>query len=117
MHKRTTCDRNFCCNSGYKVRLRNSTEILRRFPINKVRKFHVLNGTVQSGCTDPTLATARFVIMASRQTQNYALKEKSKYCLYPKDHSAVEKGRWKTKGGGILSCRKPLNASEGKKFS
>ena len=32
----------------------------------------------------------------------YVLKEKSKYCLYPKEHSTFEKGRWKTKGGGIL---------------
>ena len=62
----------------------------------------MLNGTVHSGCTDPTQATARFVIVASQHTHNYALKEKSKYCLYPKEHSTVEKGRWKTKGGGIL---------------
>ena len=68
----------------------------------KFRKLHVLNGTVHSGCTDPTQATARFVIVASQHTHNYALKEKSKYCLYPKEHSTVEKGRWKTKGGGIL---------------
>ena len=78
-----------------------------RFPFNKnsglkFRKFRVLNGTVHSGCTDPTQATARFVIVASQHTHNYALKEKSKYCLYPKEHSTVEKGRWKTKGGGIL---------------
>ena len=52
--------------------------------------------------TDPTQATARFVIVASHHNHNYALKEKSKYCLYPKEHSTVEKGRWKTKGGGIL---------------
>ena len=50
----------------------------------------------------PTQATARFGIVASQQTQNYTLKEKSKYCLYPKEHSTVEKGRCKTKGGGIL---------------
>ena len=74
-----------------------------RFPFNKnsnpglkFRKLHVLNGTVHSGCTDPTQATARFVIVASQHTHNYALKEKSKYCLYPKEHSTVEKGRWKT---------------------
>ena len=78
-----------------------------RFPFNKnsglkFRKLYVLNGTVHSGCTDPTQATARFVIVASQHTHNYALKEKSKYCLYPKEHSTVEKGRWKTKGGGIL---------------
>ena len=68
----------------------------------KFRKLHVLSGTVHSGCTDPIQATARFVIVASQHTHNYALKEKSKYCLYPKEHSTVEKGRWKTKGGGIL---------------
>ena len=68
----------------------------------KFGKLHVLNGTVHSGCIDPTQATARFVIVASQHTHNYALKEKSKYCLYPKEHSTVEKGRWKTKGGGIL---------------
>ena len=49
-------------------------------------------------CTDPSQATARFVIVASQ----HALKEKFKYCLYPKEHSTVEKGRWKTKGRGIL---------------
>ena len=42
-----------------------------RFPFNKnsglkFRKLHVLNGTVHSGCTDPTQATARFVIVASQ---------------------------------------------------
>ena len=62
----------------------------------------MLNGTVHSGCTDPTQATARFVIVASQHTHNYVLKEKSKYCLHPKEHSTVEKGRWKTKGEGIL---------------
>ena len=77
----------------------------------KFRKFHVLNGTVHSGCTDPTQATARFVIVASQHTHNYALKVKSKYCLYPKEHSTVEKGR-----RNPISCRKPMNASEGRKF-
>ena len=47
-----------------------------RFPFNKnsglkFRKLHVLNGTVHSGCTDPTQATARFVIVASQHTHNY----------------------------------------------
>ena len=78
-----------------------------RFPFNKnsglkFRKFRVLNGTVHSGCTDPTQATARFVIVASQHTHHYALKVKSKYCLHPKEQSTVEKGWWKTKGGGIL---------------
>ena len=81
-------------------------ETFGRFPFNKnsglqFRKLRVLNGTVPSGCTDLTQATARFVIVASHHNHNYAL-EKSKYCLYPKAHSTVEKGRWKTKGGGIL---------------
>ena len=73
-----------------------------RFPFDKksglkFRKLHVLNGTVHSGCTDPTHATACFGIVASQQTENYTLKEKSKYCLYPKEHSTVEKGRCKLK--------------------
>ena len=62
----------------------------------------MLSGTILSDSTDPTQATARFVIVALQHTHNYALKVKSKYCLYPKEHSTVEKGRWKTKGGGIL---------------
>ena len=33
------------------------------------------------------------LIVASQHTDNYALKEKSKYCLYPKKPSSVEKGR------------------------
>ena len=96
-------------STGYATILGRHPQIgkLGRFPFNKncglkFRKLLVLNGTVHSGCTDSTQATARFVIVASQQTQNYTLKEKSKYCLYPKEHSTVEKGRWKTKGGGIL---------------
>ena len=66
---------------------REDTEDIERFSFNencglKFRKLHVLNGTVHFGCTDPTQATARFVIVASQHTHNYALKEKSKYCLY-----------------------------------
>ena len=66
---------------------REDTEDIARFPFNKncglkFRKLHVLNGTAHFGCTDPTKATARFVIVASQHTHNYALKEKSKYCLY-----------------------------------
>ena len=85
----------------------NGTRTLGRFPFNKnsglkFRKRHVLNGTVHSGCADPTQATVRFVVLASQQTHNHAPKEKRKYCLYPKEHSTVEKGRWKTKGRGIL---------------
>ena len=46
---------------------------LGRFPFNKIsslkfRKLHVFNGTVHSVCTDPTQATARFVIVASQHT-------------------------------------------------
>ena len=62
----------------------------------------MLNGTVHSGCTDPTQVTARFVIVASQQTENDTLKDNSKYWLYPKQPSTVKKGRWKTKGEGIL---------------
>ena len=77
------------------------------FPFNKnsglkFQKLYVVNGTVHFSCTDPIQATARFIIVASQHTHNYALKDKSKYCLYPKEHSTVEKGRWKTKCGGIL---------------
>ena len=89
-----------------------------RFPFNKnsglkFRKLLVLNGTVHSSCTDSTQATARFVIVAPQQTQNYTLKEKSDYSLYPKEHSTVEKGRCKTKGRGTQrECSsKPLKHS------
>ena len=45
-----------------------------RFPFNKnsglkFRKFHVPNGTVHSGCTDPTQATARLVIVLVSRIQ------------------------------------------------
>ena len=73
-----------------------------RIPIWNFGNFTCSMETVHSGCTDPTQATARFVIVASQHTHNYALKVKSKYCLYPKEHSTVEKGWWKTKGRGIL---------------
>ena len=96
-------------STGYATILGRHPQIgkLGRFPFNKncglkFRKLLVLNRTVHSGCTDSTQATARFVIVASQQTQNYTLKEKSKYCLYPTEHSTVEKRRWKTKDGGIL---------------
>ena len=96
------CERKFYARTPEKITRQSG-----RFPFNKnsglkFRKLHVLNGTVHSGCTDPTQATARFVIVASQHTDNYALEEKSKYCLYPKEDSTVEKGRWKTKGGGVL---------------
>ena len=58
------------------------------------------NGTFRLHRPDPSHRA--FCIVASQQTQNYTLKEKSKYWLYPKEHSTVEKGRWKTKGGGIV---------------
>ena len=35
----------------------------------KFRKFHVPNGTVHSGCTDPTQATARLVIVLVSRMQ------------------------------------------------
>ena len=56
------------------------------------------NGTFRLHRSDPSHRP--FVIVASQQTQNYTLKEKRKYCF--KEHSTVEKGRWKTKDGGIL---------------
>ena len=94
-------------NLSFKTRLSAKPWALSLFPFNKnsglkFGKLHVLNGTVHSSCTDPTQATARFGIVASQQIQNYTLKEKSKYGLYPKEHSTVERGRCKTKGGGIL---------------
>ena len=58
------------------------------------------NGTFRLHRPDPNLSA--FCIVASQQTQNYTLKEKSKYWLYPTEHSTVKKGQWKTKGGGIL---------------
>ena len=61
----------------------------------------MLNETVHSGSTDPSEATGAFGY-CSQQTLNYTLKGKSKYCTYPKEHSTVEKVRWKTKGGEIL---------------
>ena len=63
------------------------------FEISETSRAH---WTVHSGCTDLPQTTVR-----SQQTQNYALKEKSKYCLYPNEHSTAEKGRWKTHGGEI----------------
>ena len=47
---------------------------LGRFPFSKnsglkFRKFHVLSGTVHSGCIDPTEATARLVIVLVRSMQ------------------------------------------------
>ena len=45
-----------------------------RFPFNKnsglkFRRFYVFNGTVHSGCTDPTQATARLVIVLASRIQ------------------------------------------------
>ena len=45
-----------------------------RFPFNKnpglkFQKFHLPNGTVHSGCTDPSQATARLVIVLVRRIQ------------------------------------------------
>ena len=47
---------------------------LGRFPFNKnsglkFRKFYVFNGTVHSGYTDPTQATARLVIVLASRIQ------------------------------------------------
>ena len=110
----------FCKGSQWKILFGSNWKIWDpgRFPFNKNSglkfwKLHMLNGTVHSGCTDPTQATACFVIVASQHTHNYALKEKSKYCLYPKEHLTVEKGWWKTiRRRNPISCRKPMNGSE-----
>ena len=59
------------------------------------------NGTIRLHRPDPSHRAFCYIV-PSQQTQNYTPKEKSKYCLYPKEHSTVEKGRWKAKGGGIL---------------
>ena len=78
-----------------------------RFPFHKnsglkFRKLHVRNGTVHSGCRTRPKPPRVLVLWPRSRLTNYTLKEKSKYCLYPQEHSTVEKGRCKTKGGGIL---------------
>ena len=76
--------------------------ILGRFPFNKnsglkFRKLHVLNGTVHSGCTDPTQATVHFVIVASQHTQNYALKRKVNTVYILKNTRLSKRGGGKLK--------------------
>ena len=95
-----------------------------RFPFNKnsgfkFRKLHVLKGTVHYGCTVPTQATARFVLVASQQTQNYTLKEKSNTVYIVKNTRLSKRGggKLKAEGRNPISRRKPMKASEGKKFS
>ena len=53
---------------------RKESGIKGRFPFNKnsglkFREFYVFNGTVHSGCTDPTQATARLVIVLASRIQ------------------------------------------------
>ena len=63
--------------------------IQQKFQFEILETSDMLSGTVGSSCTDLTQATVHFVIVVSQQTQNYTLKEKSKYCFNPKEH-------WKT---------------------
>ena len=66
----------------------------------EIRKLHVLNGTVHSGYTDPTQATARFVIVASQHTHNYALLKKRKVnTVYILKNTRLSK-----RGGGKLKA-------------
>ena len=62
------------------------------------------NGTFWLHGSDPSYCAFCYCGFAAdgQQTQNYTLKEKSKYWLYHTEHSTVEKRRRKTKGGGIL---------------
>ena len=58
---------------GYKYTAK-TRDFHRRFPFNKnsglkFQKFHLPNGTVHSGCTDPFQATARLVIVLVRRIQ------------------------------------------------
>ena len=57
-----------------KCRWKSANGNLGRFPFNKnsgskFRKFHLPNGTVHSGCTDSTQATARLVIVLVSRIQ------------------------------------------------
>ena len=56
---------------GYKYTVK-TRDFHWRFPFNKnsglkFQKFHVPNGKVHSGCTDPSQATARLVIVLCKQ--------------------------------------------------
>ena len=57
--------------------------------------FETMDGTFR--CTDPTQATARFVIVASQHTHNHALKVKRKYIT-------VYNTRLSKRGGGKLKA-------------
>ena len=72
-----------------------------RFEISEISRAQ-WNGTFRLHRPGPSNRAFCYCTEASQHTHNYALNVKSKYCLYPKEHSTVEKGRWKTKGGGIL---------------
>ena len=66
-----------------------------RFPFNKnsglkFRKFHMPNGTVQSGCTDSTQATARLVIILLSDPSKQVTKERywgQQFCQMERDIS------------------------------
>ena len=82
-------------NAGFGLCYLVSTQNPGRFRFNKnsglkFRKLHALNiwnGTFRLHRPDPSTLI---------------------YCLYPKEYLTVEKGRWKTKGGGILFRVKSL---------
>ena len=62
------------------------------FPFNKnpglkFRKLRVLNGTVHSGCTDPTQATARLVIVLESRIQKSGTAWGQKFCQTERDIS------------------------------
>ena len=67
----------------------------------KFRKLHVLNGTVHSGCTDPTQATARFVIVWLVSTLIIQALEKRKVnTVYILKNTRLSK-----RGGGKLKAK------------
>ena len=61
-------------------------------------RFETMDGTFR--CTDPTQATARFVIVASQHTHNYALKVKRKYITV----YILKNTRLSKRGGGKLKA-------------
>ena len=96
------------CQKSYIPYLYNTDTSVKRtlgaLSIQQKFRFEIseLNFTCSMERYIPVAQTRPKPIVASQQTQNFTLKEKSKYWLYPKEHSTVEKGRCKTKGGGIL---------------
>ena len=69
-----------------------------RFPFNKnsglkFRKFYVFNGTVHSGCTDPTQATARLVIVLASRIQKSGTGDNNFVKASP-EYSGRTKPKW-----------------------